>query len=110
MSIETLKEQARRHEQKEQWAKALDLYSEAIDKLPEGQPDIGLFNRTGDLNSRLNRTVQALEMYNRAIDLYLEAELPNNAIAVCKKAIRNVPGDAGSFLRMGRSERIRASW
>lgn len=101
MSIEALKEQARRHEQKEQWGKALDLYTQALDRMADDQFDVGLFNRAGDLNTRLDRLGPALVMYNKAIDLYLESELPNNAIAVCKKVIRNVPHDAACFLRMG---------
>ncbi len=75
MSIETLKEQARRHEQKEEWQKALDQYGLAIVQLAEEeQPDI---------------------------DLYMESFLPNNAIAVCKKIIRNVPAWHSAYLKMG---------
>jgi tetratricopeptide (TPR) repeat protein len=35
------------------------------------------------------------------VDLYVEAELPNNAIAVCKKVIRNVPDRHAIYLAMG---------
>ena len=101
-SIEGLKEQARRHEQKEEWQKALDLYLKAIEKLDEEeQPDIGLYNRVGDLFTRTNDRERAAEHYDRAIDLYLESELPNNAIAVCKKILRNLPERHATFLRMG---------
>ena len=55
MSIETLKEQARRHEQKEEWQKALDQYGLAIVQLAEEeQPDIGLYNRFADVTERLH--------------------------------------------------------
>jgi tetratricopeptide (TPR) repeat protein len=102
MSIESLKEQARRHEQKEEWQKALDQYKKAIAQLEkEDQPDIGLYNRVGDLFVRVGNLDEAVGHYNRAADLYLEAELPNNAIAVCKKIIRNVPDRHEPFLRMG---------
>lgn len=107
MSIEALKEQARRHEQKEEWAKALDQYKKAIARLEaEDQPDIGLYNRVGDLYVRVGNLGEAVEAYNRSVDLYLEAELPNNAIAVCKKIIRNVPDRHQAYLRVGQ---IRAS-
>ena len=33
MSIESLKQQARKHEQNEEWQKALDLYSRALAEL-----------------------------------------------------------------------------
>ncbi len=102
MSIETLKEQARRHEQKEEWLKALDQYKKAIHRLEaEDQPDIGLYNRVGDLYVRVGRLDDAVEHYGRAVDLYMESGLPNNAIAVCKKIIRNVPDRHDAYLRMG---------
>ncbi len=102
MSIEKLKEQARRHEQKEEWLKALDQYKKAIDKLAEDdQPDIGLYNRVGDLFVRVGNLSDAVEHYEQAVDLYMEAELPNNAIAVCKKVIRNVPDRYQIYLKMG---------
>jgi len=102
MSIEALKEQARRHEQKEEWQKALDQYRKAIGKLEaDDQPDIGLYNRVGDLFVRVGRLQDAVEHYVKAVDLYMESELPNNAIAVCKKIIRNLPNRHDAYLRMG---------
>jgi len=102
MSIEALKEQARRHEQKEEWQKALVQYKKAIEKLAEeDQPDIGLYNRVGDLYVRVGSLDDAVGHYEQAIDLYLETFLPNNAIAVCKKIIRNVPARNEPYLRMG---------
>jgi tetratricopeptide (TPR) repeat protein len=101
-SIEALKEQARSHEQKEEWRKALSLYLQAIEKLAEeDQPDIGLYNRVGDLYIRLGETDEAVSHYEEAVDLYVDTELPNNAIAVCKKIIRNVPERHRPYLRMG---------
>lgn len=100
--IDSLKEKARRHEQKEEWQKALDLYGQAIAKLDdEDAPDISLFNRVGDLNTRIGRSDAAVEHYERAVDLYMESELANNAIAVCKKIIRNLPNRHRVYLRMG---------
>ncbi len=102
MSIETLKEQARRHEQKEEWQKALDQYGLAITKLAEEeQPDIGLYNRVGDLYVRVGNLDAAVEHYEQSVDLYMESFLPNNAIAVCKKIIRNVPDRNNAYLKMG---------
>ena len=102
-SLESLKEAARRHEKREEWQKALDLYGQAIAELDDQEtPDIGLFNRVGDLNARIGRAEAAVEHYERAVDLYVEAELANNAIALCKKIIRNLPGHFSAHLRMGR--------
>ncbi|HUF76098.1 MAG TPA: tetratricopeptide repeat protein [Longimicrobiales bacterium] len=102
MSIESLKQQARRHEQDEQWQKALDQYQKAIRELEkEEQTDIGLLNRVGDLFVRVGKLDQAVEYYGQAVDLYREAFLPNNAIAVCKKIIRNLPNRHEAYLKIG---------
>jgi tetratricopeptide (TPR) repeat protein len=102
MSIEALKERARRHEQKEEWQKPLAQYSKAIDKLAEEeQPDIGLYNRVGDLCVRVGDLDAAVEHYEQSVAVYMEAFLPNNAIAVCKKIIRNVPDRHDAYLKMG---------
>ncbi|MEZ4415084.1 MAG: tetratricopeptide repeat protein [Gemmatimonadota bacterium] len=107
MSIEALKEQARGHEQEEEWEKALSLYVQAIQRHgSEDQPDLGLYNRAGDLSTRLGNLEGALEYYEQAVKLYLESELPNNAIAILKKILRNLPYRTDVFLQMGK---IRAS-
>ena len=100
--IEHLKEEARGFEQDEQWGKALDLYSQAIDQLsPDDNPDIALFNRAGDLATKVGRAAQAVAFYERAVDFYMDAGLPNNAIAVCKKVMRNLPDRYSIHLKMG---------
>ena len=100
--IETLKEEARRFEQEEQWGKALDLYSQAIDQVSaDDTPDIALFNRAGDLATKVGSSAQAVAFYERAVDFYMDAGLPNNAIAVCKKVMRNLPDRYSIHLKMG---------
>jgi tetratricopeptide (TPR) repeat protein len=102
MKVEELKEKARRHELREEWQKAFDLYRTALRIQDEDEPpDITLFNRLGDIQTRLGQINGAVEQYERAIELYLEAELPNNAIAICKKVLRNLPDRSIFFLRMG---------
>ena len=102
MSIESLKQQARRHEQEEEWQKALDLYQKAIAELEEDdQTDIGLVNRVGDLFVRIGNVNEAVKYFEQAVDLYREAFLPNNAIAVCKKIIRSAPNRPQVYLKIG---------
>ncbi len=102
MSIEALKEAARSHEQKEEWGKALEPYKKAIKQLAkEESPDIGLYNRVADLQVRQGHIEDAVLNYEQAIALYLEADLPNNAIGVCKKIVRNMPMRHTVYLRMG---------
>ena len=101
-SIEHLTEGARRFEQDEQWGKALDLYSQAIDQLSaDDTPDIALFNRSGDLATKVGHAAQAVAFYERAVDFYMDAGLPNNAVAVCKKVMRNLPDRYSIHLKMG---------
>jgi tetratricopeptide (TPR) repeat protein len=107
MTTDQLKKQAREHEHREEWGKALGLYAKVLERGEEsGEPEIALYNRVADLQVRTGDIADAVENYDRAIDLYLEADLPNNAIAICRKVLRNVPGRAETFLRMGQ---IRAS-
>jgi tetratricopeptide (TPR) repeat protein len=102
MRIEALKQQARRHEQQEEWREALDSYRLAIARLEENDdPDVGLYNRVGDLFVRVGSYDDAFDHYEKAVDLYVEAGLHNNAIAVCKKIIRGLPGRPKVYLRMG---------
>ena len=103
MTVESLKKEARRHEHREEWAKALDLYLQAIEAQGgEDEPDIASHNRVGDLQVRLGDVEGAVGSYERAISgLYLSAELPSNAIAVCRKIIRHDPERPAAFLRMG---------
>lgn len=102
MKIEKLKQQAREHELSEEWSEALALYRKAVEALEEAEePDIALLNRMADLQVRGGDLEGALESYEEAIELYLEADLPNNAIAICRKMIRNAPGRPEIFRRMG---------
>lgn len=102
MTTDAFKKQAREHEQNEAWEKALQLYRRALEETEVGgEPEISLFNRVADLELRLGNVEAAIEQYERAIDLYMESDLPNNAIAICRKILRNVPGRAETFLRMG---------
>ena len=101
-SVENLKERARSFEQNEQWGEALDLYSQAIDLLSDDDtPDIALFNRSGDLATRIGSAAQAVAFYERAVDFYMDAGLPNNAVAICKKVMRNLPDRYSIHLKMG---------
>ncbi len=97
-----LREQARRFEQAEDWARALELYSRAMDEEEQEESSIALLNRVGDLQVRVGDLSGAVESYEQAIESYLAADLPNNALAVCRKLERNVPGRAGVRLMMGR--------
>ena len=60
-----------------------------------------MFNRSGDLATRIGRDAQAVTFYEKAVDFYMAAGLPNNAIAICKKVMRNLPNRYSIYLKMG---------
>ena len=75
-SIELLTGEARAFEQDEQWGKALDLYSQGIDQLSaDDNPDIALFNRAGDLATKIGSAAQAVAFYERAVDFYMDTAM-----------------------------------
>jgi tetratricopeptide (TPR) repeat protein len=89
--VARLKDEARRHEQAEQWERAIDAY-EAILRIgdsSEARPS--LYNRVGDLYVRLGLPLDAVDYYEKAADYYAGARLYNNAIAFCNKALRHGP-------------------
>jgi tetratricopeptide (TPR) repeat protein len=89
-SISKLKDDARKHEQKEEWEKAAQVYLQVlrIGEEGEGEVELPLFNRVGDLYVRLGRPTDAVTYYEQAADRYAEVGLYNNAIALCNKALR----------------------
>ena len=102
--INRLKNQARRHEQQEQWPRAIELYSQAIDAI-EAQgfgTDLSLYNRVGDLYLRQGDTARAVGFYERAVDRYAEQGLQTSAIALCNKVLRIAPDRTEIYRTLGR--------
>jgi tetratricopeptide (TPR) repeat protein len=99
-----LREQARAYEARGQWREAILAYRELLET-PEagvgGDVDIGGWNRVGDLHLRVNETEQAVQAYEQAVNAYVDVGLYNNAIALCRKILRLVPGRAQTYLRLG---------
>jgi tetratricopeptide (TPR) repeat protein len=62
--------------------------------------ELALFNRVGDLYFKLQKVPEAVDMYERAANLYAEYGFPNNAIALCNKVLRNAPGRTHVYLRL----------
>ena len=102
--ISKLKDDARRHEQREEWDKAIALYLEVIaaaDEAGSGEAELPLYNRVGDLCLRLGQPRDAVRYYEQAADRYAEAGLYNNAIALCNKALRYLPDQLEVIRRLG---------
>jgi tetratricopeptide (TPR) repeat protein len=103
-NLEKYKEAARKHELKENWSKAIDVLVKAIEefeKSPDNEADLALYNKVGDLYVKVNDTTNAIQYYERAVDMYSEASLVNPAIALCNKVMRLSPGRASSYLKLG---------
>jgi tetratricopeptide (TPR) repeat protein len=96
-----LREQARAYEARGQWREAITAYRELLEAPEGGDVDIGGWNRVGDLHLRINETEQAVQAYEQAVNAYVDVGLYNNAIALCRKILRLVPGRAQTYLRLG---------
>jgi hypothetical protein len=102
-SLIKLKDDARKHEQREEWDKAIHAYLQVLQIGEEGESelDLPLYNRVGDLYLRLSRPNDAVKYYVQAADRYAEAGLFNNAIALCNKALRYVPQQLDLLRKLG---------
>jgi tetratricopeptide (TPR) repeat protein len=103
MNLEKLKDAARKHELKEDWNRAIEVYQRAIEAFEsgaDGAPDLTVYNRIGDLQLRVNDTAAAVASYERAADLYADQGFVNNAIALCGKILRVNPGRVQTYLRL----------
>jgi tetratricopeptide (TPR) repeat protein len=103
MNLEKLKDTARKHEQREDWRKAIDAYQRVIqhyDSGREADADLTIYNRVGDLHLKLNDPGSAVQSFERAAELYAEQGFLNNAIALCGKMLRVNPGRVQVYLQL----------
>lgn len=102
-SISKLKDEARKHEQREEWEKAIQAYLQVLRIAEEGEEEVELplYNRLGDLCVRLGKAPEAVRHYEQAADRYAEAGLYNNAIALCNKALRYSPDRLELIRKLG---------
>src|SRR6476661_8412844 len=103
-NVAKLKKKAAELEQKKQFDKALAVYVDLLGQLSghEEDADVALYNRVGDLMIRQGDVTQAVEYYEKAVDLYAEGGFFNNAIALCNKILRTSPGRASIYYKLGR--------
>src|SRR5688500_2157641 len=99
-----LKKKAAEFEQKKQLDKSLVLYRQILDDADPSDPDVdvGLFNRVGDLLLRQGNVADAVNYYEKAVDLYAEGGFFNNAIALCNKILRQSPGRSSIYYKLGK--------
>ena len=99
-----LKNEARRAEQRSDWARAIGLYKEAIrlDQETGSASDVGIYNRIGDLYLRQGDTSAAVQFYEEAADRYAAHGLHTSAIALCNKVLRIAPDRHEVYGRLAR--------
>src|SRR3954471_12685830 len=103
--VAKLKKKAAEFELKKQFDKALAVYVEILDgydKLSDEDVDVSLFNRVGDLYLKQGSVGDAVDYYEQAVDRYAEGGFHNNAIALCNKILRNSPGRASVYYKLGK--------
>ncbi len=99
-----LKNEARRAEQRSDWARAIELYKSAM-RLQEEHgagSDVGIYNRVGDLYLRQGDSASAVEFYEQAADRYALSGLHTSAIALCNKILRIAPDRDEVYGRLAR--------
>lgn len=103
-NVPKLKKRAGEFEQKKQFDKALAVYLQILAEVEgsEDEADVALFNRVGDLMLRQGNVSEAVDHYERAVDLYAEGGFFNNAIALCNKILRNAPGRNSIYYKLGK--------
>jgi tetratricopeptide (TPR) repeat protein len=101
-NLAQLKQKARSFEQREQWQSALEVYEQiTLQRSGADDHDPGLWNRIGDLHTRLGRSEEAISAYDHAVDAYAAAGLQNNAIALCNKILRVTSARPAVYLKLG---------
>ncbi len=102
--VAKLKKKAAEFELKKQFDKALAVYVEILDGYDRSdeEVDVSLFNRVGDLYLKQGSVGDAVDYYEQAVDRYADGGFHNNAIALCNKILRNSPGRASVYYKLGK--------
>ena len=76
-NVAKLKKQAAEFELKKQFDKALAIYVKLLESFDEhaDELDVALFNRVGDLMLRQGNVADAVDYYEKAVDLYADTRL-----------------------------------
>ena len=100
-----LRKKASDLEAKKDLSGAIAAYREVIDLFEAGEAeplDIPLYNRVGDLLMRDGRSTDAIQLWERAIEHYMDGGFLNPAIALANKILRASPGRTAAYYTLGR--------
>jgi tetratricopeptide (TPR) repeat protein len=80
------------------WSNAIKEYKRLVE-LDQNNPNV--HNELADLYLKTNQKADAYDSFVRAVDEYTRVGLHNNAVAVCKKVLRVLPGRVEVFTKLG---------
>ena len=103
--LSKLKKKASDLESKKDLGGAIAAYRQIVDLFESGDAepiDIPLYNRLGDLLMRDGRSTDAIQIWERAIEHYMEGGFLNPAIALANKVLRASPGRTAAYYTLGR--------
>src|SRR3954467_2540596 len=103
-NVAKLKKEAADLEAKKQFDKAVKVYAKLFAEFEKHplEVDAALFNRVGDLQVKLGQVAEAVDTYEKGVDYYAEGGFFNNAIALCNKVLRQSPGRASIYYKLGK--------
>ncbi|MBM3885771.1 MAG: tetratricopeptide repeat protein [Gemmatimonadetes bacterium] len=100
-----LRKKASELEAKKDISGAVAAYRQIIDLFEAGgaEPiDIPLYNRLGDLLMKDGRSTDAIQIWERAVEQYVDGGFLNPAIALANKILRASPGRTAAYYTLGR--------
>lgn len=103
--LSKLRKKASDLESKKDVGGAIAAYRQIITLFESGEAepiDIPLYNRLGDLLMRDGRSADAIQIWERAIEHYMEGGFLNPAIALANKILRASPGRTAAYYTLGR--------
>src|SRR3954469_721701 len=102
--VAKLKKEAADLEAKKQFDKAVKVYIKLFAEFEKHplEVDAALFNRVGDLQVKLGQFAEAVDIYEKGVDYYADGGFFNNAIALCNKILRQAPGRASIYYKLGK--------
>src|SRR3954467_464574 len=103
-NVAKLKKEAADLEGKKQFDKAVKVYVKLFAEFEKHplEVDAALFNRVGDLQVKQGDVAGGMDTYEKGVDAYAEGGFFNNAIALCNKILRQAPGRASIYYKLGK--------
>ncbi len=96
--VTQIRQKARNYLQKGKYDKAIEEYKRLTGMETKNPNHL---NELGDIYIKAGDNVQAVSSFEKAVVNYEKVALYNNAVAVCKKILRIVPGRTDTIYKMG---------